>query len=282
MSPTTLRTSRLFSHLSAAFALLLAGCGVAATEEGDVDASTDESLGTDEAALYQGWVKAPREVVYVGHPAPQFCGDGKVKASEACDDGNHTDGDGCSQSCTIESGYACAGNPSACADIDECTAPTAVCGKTAICQNLPGSYSCNCKAGFEGDGLTCSDVDECALGLDACSANALCINRPGDHACLCDAGFTGDGITCTDIDECASNPCHDGAVCSNNPGGFKCLCAEGYEGADGACTDVDECADGTAACAAEASCDNTDGGYECTCREYFKGDGFNCDYVGKE
>lgn len=43
------------------------------------------------------------------------CGDGKVDAAEACDDGNAVDGDGCAKDCTIEKGYTCTGEPSACA-----------------------------------------------------------------------------------------------------------------------------------------------------------------------
>jgi fibro-slime domain-containing protein len=35
------------------------------------------------------------------------CGDGLVEGSEACDDGNLLDGDGCSSACTVEGGYTC-------------------------------------------------------------------------------------------------------------------------------------------------------------------------------
>lgn len=37
------------------------------------------------------------------------CGN-KRQIGEDCDDGNLNDGDGCSSSCTIESGYSCIGN----------------------------------------------------------------------------------------------------------------------------------------------------------------------------
>jgi len=36
------------------------------------------------------------------------CGDGVLAAPEACDDGNVLVGDGCSATCTIEMGFACA------------------------------------------------------------------------------------------------------------------------------------------------------------------------------
>jgi cysteine-rich repeat protein len=42
------------------------------------------------------------------------CGDGAVETGETCDDGNTTDGDGCSATCQIESGSVCSGNPSLC------------------------------------------------------------------------------------------------------------------------------------------------------------------------
>merc|ERR1712093_146611 len=35
------------------------------------------------------------------------CGDGKKLGNEECDDGNTTDGDGCSSSCEVEDGKAC-------------------------------------------------------------------------------------------------------------------------------------------------------------------------------
>lgn len=42
------------------------------------------------------------------------CGNGNVQSGEACDDGDLTNGDGCSSTCTVESGWSCSGNPSVC------------------------------------------------------------------------------------------------------------------------------------------------------------------------
>lgn len=48
-------------------------------------------------------------------PVPDpICGDGLVNIVEACDDGNVFAGDGCSAACSIEPGFSCAGQPSAC------------------------------------------------------------------------------------------------------------------------------------------------------------------------
>ena len=41
-------------------------------------------------------------------------------------------------------------------DIDECTGGSARCDKDADCKNTDGSYSCSCKPGFLGDGITCT------------------------------------------------------------------------------------------------------------------------------
>ncbi|MFO0662183.1 MAG: DUF4215 domain-containing protein [Polyangiaceae bacterium] len=45
------------------------------------------------------------------------CNDGQITSSEQCDDGNNNDGDGCSSTCQIESGWECGGTPSECGPI---------------------------------------------------------------------------------------------------------------------------------------------------------------------
>ena len=42
------------------------------------------------------------------------CGDGVVDSGEGCDDGGTVDGDGCSSTCQVDTGWTCAGTPSAC------------------------------------------------------------------------------------------------------------------------------------------------------------------------
>ncbi len=42
------------------------------------------------------------------------CGDAVISAGESCDDGGNAAGDGCSATCTIEAGWDCAGEPSDC------------------------------------------------------------------------------------------------------------------------------------------------------------------------
>jgi cysteine-rich repeat protein len=50
-----------------------------------------------------------------GTKASALCGNGHVENLEACDDGNSTNGDGCSATCTVETGFHCSGSPSVCA-----------------------------------------------------------------------------------------------------------------------------------------------------------------------
>ncbi|QQR90881.1 MAG: DUF4215 domain-containing protein [Myxococcales bacterium] len=52
-----------------------------------------------------------RRFVCEGAPV---CGNGAVGATEECDDGNTTDGDGCDSSCKAEFGFTCTGEPSSC------------------------------------------------------------------------------------------------------------------------------------------------------------------------
>ncbi|XP_022809751.1 uncharacterized protein LOC111346747 [Stylophora pistillata] len=40
-------------------------------------------------------------------------------------------------------------------DIDECAEGSHNCSVNAVCNNTKGSYKCNCKPGYHGDGLTC-------------------------------------------------------------------------------------------------------------------------------
>lgn len=129
-----------------------------------------------------------------------------------------TDMDGCSSACIVEAGWDCAGMPTVCTDIDQCTEQTDNCDSNATCMNIPGTFLCMCNSGFTGDGLTCSDINECLM--TPCDPNAACVNSPGSYTCTCNAGFTGNGLTCSDINECATNNggCNANATRTSTPG----------------------------------------------------------------
>ena len=41
-------------------------------------------------------------------------------------------------------------------DIDECSSNSNSCDVNAVCNNILGSYTCTCKAGYSGDGQSCT------------------------------------------------------------------------------------------------------------------------------
>ncbi|XP_064901783.1 fibrillin-2 [Columba livia] len=113
-------------------------------------------------------------------------------------------------------------------DINECALDPDICSN-GICENLRGSYRCNCNSGYEPSpsGRNCVDIDECSVNGLLCD-NGLCRNTPGSYTCTCPKGyvFSTETDTCEDINECESSPCVNGA-CRNNLGSFNCECSPG-------------------------------------------------------
>ena len=52
-------------------------------------------------------------------------------------------------------GYEDSGGDGQCSDIDECGTAKHNCDSNAECTNSDGSFSCECKSGFTGDGVQC-------------------------------------------------------------------------------------------------------------------------------
>lgn len=65
-----------------------------------------------------------------GGSATVVCGNGALEALEKCDDGNLKNQDGCSATCQIEAGFACAGAPSWCSKNPSCVGVPRNCGPT--------------------------------------------------------------------------------------------------------------------------------------------------------
>ena len=115
-------------------------------------------------------------------------------------------------------------------DNNECTAGTSNCASgTSTCTNTPGSFTCACKTGYTGNGVTCTgelffffsfffsffhcescdfdspsfpflplDINECSAGTSNCaSGTATCTNTAGSFTCACNTGYSGNGVTCT-------------------------------------------------------------------------------------
>jgi len=60
------------------------------------------------------------------------CGNGLIENGEACDDANQTAADGCSPTCKLEGGFACAGTPSSCSTHLSCIGMRKTCGASGI------------------------------------------------------------------------------------------------------------------------------------------------------
>jgi cysteine-rich repeat protein len=138
-------------------------------------------------------------VVYNGSDA--VCGNGAVEFGETCDDGNAAAGDGCSDACQVEGGFACSGAPSACG---------AVCGDGLVL----GAESCDDGNTSAGDG--CSEACQVEGGFACSGAPSACGAVCGDGLVLgsesCDDGNTAAGDGCSGA--CAVEP---GFACWGQP-----------------------------------------------------------------
>ena len=109
--------------------------------------------------------------------SPPGCGNRVIIAPEECDDGNTTDGDGCSASCQSEDGWTCAGQPSVCA-------PTCGDGK------VRGSEKCD--LGPENGQLDSGCTSDCKLRGQCTTSRAGCTTAAD---CPAGQGCCGNGTT---------------------------------------------------------------------------------------
>lgn len=160
------------------------------------------------------------------------------------------------------------------------------CDTNAACRPGQGTqFTCECAAGFRGDGRSCHDIDECRETPQVCGSHAICNNQPGTFRCECLDGyqFGNDGQTCIEVnrpvDHCSAGTHNcdipERAHCSYTGGSFFiCSCLTGFIGDGRNCQDIDECQQGR--CHQEAVCYNSQGSFTCQCKPGFYGDGFYC------
>ena len=85
-----------------------------------------------------------------------FHGNGTSCYEGNCDDNLCKTNEHCPSStsfCDCKAGFR--RDEDSCIDIDECSDSSIKCDINAECVNTPGSFSCNCKSGFYGDGFFC-------------------------------------------------------------------------------------------------------------------------------
>lgn len=115
---------------------------------------------------------------------PELCGNGHLEdqsAGEGCDDGNVIGGDGCSSTCTIETGFSCTGTPSTCTSTcgDGLQASDEACDDGDMTNNDGCSSTCTVEEGFtcileNGTRSDCApngSVGSCSLSHIASSVN---------------------------------------------------------------------------------------------------------------
>ena len=130
-------------------------------------------------------------------------------------------------------------------NVDECTEGTHDCDPNAKCTDTDDGFTCECNAGYNGDGVISYNsygdpimgcVGTCAAGTHDCDVNAICTDTDDGFTCECKAGYNGDGVAlgmgCADADECRyrTHNCATPSICTNTVGSFDCACHDGYAG----------------------------------------------------
>ncbi|XP_054262351.1 nidogen isoform X2 [Macrosteles quadrilineatus] len=127
-----------------------------------------------------------------------------------------------------------------CVDINECQSGSHTCDENALCINEIGSFSCQCRPGYSGNGFSCQAIQQDCSSV-RCSPGAECIEDPETGpSCHCIPGFVGDGYTCTPNAEDDCLMCSPHAYCNRTYSGtVQCTCLPGYQGDGRDCTASD-------------------------------------------
>lgn len=199
--------------------------------------------------------------------AAAVCGDGLLADGEACDDGNTDASDGCDESCAVETGYTCVGEPSDCLTMcgDGILAGAETCDDGNVDASDGCDESCAVEAGYACDGApsvcatTCGDgviagAETCDDGdgdpLDGCDAACLvedgftCAGEPSDCATTCGDGDIGGAETCDDGNTDPTDGCsaaclaEKGYACDGEPSACATICGDGVIAGDEVCDDL--------------------------------------------
>jgi sulfatase modifying factor 1 len=157
--------------------------------------------------------------------APPSCGNGSLDGSEACDDGNGTAADGCTN-CAVDTGFNC--------NSMEPTVCTPICGDSRVVRGeacddggtAPGdgcSAACAIETGFGCWGMPSTCSRSCAgVSATACQGESCCarVSNPGGNVLMgrgtemCSGCVMGcpPGITCVDTESGSDTPQHGANV----------------------------------------------------------------------
>jgi cysteine-rich repeat protein len=240
-------------------------------------------------ARSSGWISTE----YNNQSSPStfsgYCGNGVVTGTEACDDGNNNNGDGCSSSCTVESGWGCTGSsPSVCTPLcgNGVLNPGETCddGNTAYgdgcsssctteigwtCSGTPSYCHLACGNGIIDPGEECDDGN--LTNWDGCSSVCsyeegwTCSGQPSVCGAVCGDGLLRGTEACDDGNLTAGDGCsaicsvENGWECSGEPSACNTLCGNGILNSGEACDDHNK----TAGDGCSSSC-TVEGGWKCS------------------
>jgi fibro-slime domain-containing protein len=149
-----------------------------------------------------------------GEPDP-VCGNGKKEGAEACDDGDKDPNDGCSATCTVETGYECLTEGAACMPV--CGDGTIIAPEKCDDKNLVSgdgcSSGCALEAGWECKtaGQPCTTVcgDGKLAGDELCDDGDKKPNDGCSATCTPENGFVCDvpGTSCRKKPDCSGGSC---------------------------------------------------------------------------
>ena len=176
-----------------------------------------------------------------------LCGDGLVGEGEGCDDGNTTAGDGCDESCAVEPGWSCQGEPSVCSQScgdgvlqegEECDGED-LGGET--CESIPGGFSegtLSCKTDCTFDTANCV-LPGCGDGVQDFGEECDDGNDINTDGCLnnCRLAICGDGYVYEGQEECDDGNAINTDACLSTC--VQASCGDGYVQAG-----VEQCDDG--------------------------------------
>jgi cysteine-rich repeat protein len=165
------------------------------------------------------------------------CGDGFVGREEACDDGNRTAGDGCSDDCRVEPPYCGDGRVEAGEDCDDAN-------------TLDGDACIACRDASCGDGFLWAVQEACDDGNeqagDGCSSS--CQIEPAPSGPRCGDGALDADEVCDDGNQSSSDSCANGCAWAACGDGLR---REGVEECDDGNTDSASCSRGCLICGDE-------------------------------
>lgn len=153
------------------------------------------------------------------------CGDGKIQADEACDDGNMVTGDGCTMACQVELDWACPTEGQPCVSLVMCG--NGILSSTEVCDdgNTVDGDGCSSNCGAIDPGWECRVpgkpcIPDCGDGVITGQENCDDGNEmSGDgcsSTCLTEPGWSCTGTTCTQA-QCGNGVQETGESCDLGP-----------------------------------------------------------------